>query len=105
MCPSEKGVSLIYILTAKPFPTYLVQGIQLVWNGAKKALQENNWGLGERMRECLGYFFLTKGCFSYSRFIFGVPAVEGLSYSTRLSPLTLIESKFHKQSDKGQVSG
>lgn len=51
------------------------------------------------------FFFLTKGCFSYSRFIFGVPAVEGLSYSTRLSPLTLIESKFHKQSDKGQLSG
>lgn len=46
-----------------------------------------------------GVFFLTKGCFSYSRFIFGVLAVKGLSYSTRLSPLTLIESKFHKQSD------
>lgn len=36
-----------------------------------------------------GVFFLTKGCFSYSRFIFGVPAVKGLSYSTGLSLLTL----------------
>ena len=55
--------------------------------------------IAERMPGVL--IFLTKGCFSSSRFIFGVPAVEGLSYSNGLSPLTLIESKFHKQSDKG----
>ena len=48
------------------------------------------------------FFFLTKGCFSIPDF--GVPA-KGLSYSNGLPPLTLIESKFHKQSDKGQLSG